>query len=71
MNSVAFSKRLTLLICAAGFALPTLLMAQAGSLDQTFGTKGIVATANSCASTAALQSDGKTFSFSLRAEKQH
>ena len=59
MNSVAFSKHLALLVCAAVFALPTLLMAQAGSLDPTFGTNGIVTTANSGANAAALQSDGK------------
>jgi uncharacterized delta-60 repeat protein len=59
MNSIAFSKRLVLLVCAAVFALPTLLMAQAGSLDRTFGTNGIVTTANTGANAAALQSDGK------------
>ena len=59
MNSIAFSKRLALLVCGAVFALPTLLMAQAGSLDPTFGTNGIVATANTGAKAAALQSDGK------------
>ena len=59
MNSVAFSKHLALLVCAAVFALPTLLMAQAGSLDPTFGTNGIVTTANTGANAAALQSDGK------------
>jgi uncharacterized delta-60 repeat protein len=58
-NSVTFSKRLALLVCAAVFALPTLLMAQAGSLDPTFGTNGIVTTANTGANAAALQSDGK------------
>ena len=59
INSVAFSKRLALLVCAAVFAIPTLVMAQAGSLDPTFGTNGIVTTANSGANAAALQSDGK------------
>jgi uncharacterized delta-60 repeat protein len=59
MNSTAFSKRLALLVCAAVFALPTLLMAQAGSLDPTFGTNGIVTTANTGANAAALQTDGK------------
>jgi len=58
-NSVTFSNRLALLVCAAVFALPTLLMAQAGSLDPTFGTNGIVTTANTGANAAALQSDGK------------
>jgi uncharacterized delta-60 repeat protein len=59
MNSVAFSKRLALLVCAAVFALPNLLMAQAGTLDPTFGINGIVTTANTGANAAALQSDGK------------
>ena len=59
MNSVAFSKRLPVLVCAAVLALPTLVMAQAGSLDPTFGTNGIVTTANTGANAAALQSDGK------------
>ena len=59
MNSVAFSKCLALLVCAAVFAIPTLLIASAGSLDPTFGTNGIVTTANSGANAAALQSDGK------------
>src|SRR5207237_8559908 len=59
MHNVSFSKRLALLICAAVLALPTLLMAQAGSLDPTFGTNGIVTTVNTSANAAALQSDGK------------
>src|SRR5437667_4928162 len=59
MNSVSFSKRLALLVCVGLSALPTLLMAQAGSLDPTFGTNGIVTTANTAANAAALQSDGK------------
>jgi uncharacterized delta-60 repeat protein len=59
MNSVAFSKHLAPLVWAAVFAFPTLLMAQAGSLDPTFGTNGIVTTANTGANAAALQSDGK------------
>ena len=59
MSSVAFSKLLALLISLAVFALPTLLMAQAGSLDPTFGINGIVTTANTSANAAALQSDGK------------
>src|SRR5438105_1193810 len=59
MSSVAFSKLLALLICLAVFVLPTSLMAQAGSLDPTFGTNGIVTTANTGANAAALQSDGK------------
>jgi len=59
MNSVSFSKRLALLVCVGLSALPTLLMAQAGSLDPTFGTNGIVTTANTGANAAALQSDSK------------
>jgi len=43
----------------AVFALPTSLMANAGDLDPTFGTNGIVTNANSVADAAALQSDGK------------
>src|SRR5215472_11312168 len=59
MNKVLFSKRLAMLVCAAVFAVPSLLMAQAGSLDPTFGNNGIVTTANTVANGAALQSDGK------------
>ena len=59
MNRIAFSKRLTLLACVAALALPTLSMAQAGSLDPTFGTNGISTTPNSGANATALQSDGK------------
>src|SRR2546430_10633561 len=59
MNSVSFSKRLALLVCVGLSALPTLLMAQAGTLDPTFGINGIVTTANTGANAAALQSDGK------------
>ena len=54
-----FSKRLALLVCAAVLALPNVVMAQAGSLDPTFGTNGIVTTANAVANAAALQNDGK------------
>jgi uncharacterized delta-60 repeat protein len=59
MNKVLFSKRLALFVCAAVFAVPSLLMAQAGSLDPTFGNNGIATTANTVANGAALQSDGK------------
>jgi uncharacterized delta-60 repeat protein len=59
MNCVAFLKRLSVLVFAAAFALPTLLMAGAGNLDPTFGTNGIVTTANTGANAAALQNDGK------------
>jgi uncharacterized delta-60 repeat protein len=48
-----------LILSWACLALPTLVMAQAGSLDPTFGTNGIVTTANTGANAAALQSDGK------------
>jgi uncharacterized delta-60 repeat protein len=58
-RSVASSKLLALLIPLAIFALPTLLMANAGDLDPTFGTGGIVTTTNTGADAAALQSDGK------------
>jgi len=53
------SKLLALLRFLAVFALPTSLMANAGDLDPTFGTNGIVTNANSAADAAALQSDGK------------
>src|SRR5215472_5700683 len=59
MNEKTFLKRVMFLACAAFIALPTLVMAQAGSLDPTFGTNGIVTTANTVADAAALQSDGK------------
>jgi len=59
MSGNTFSKRLALLVCAAVVALPTVVMAQAGSLDPTFGTNGIVTTANTVANAAVLQSDGK------------
>src|SRR5947208_11826064 len=59
MSSVAFLRLLALLISLAILALPTLLMAQAGTLDPTFGNNGIVTTANTGANAAALQSDGK------------
>jgi uncharacterized delta-60 repeat protein len=59
MNKNAFLKRAAFVVCAAVIALPTLVMAQAGSLDPTFGTNGIVTTANTVPNAAALQSDGK------------
>jgi len=58
-SSVAFSKSFALLSWIAVLALPNLAMGQAGSLDPTFGTNGIVTTANTSADAAALQSDGK------------
>jgi uncharacterized delta-60 repeat protein len=59
LSSVPFTRHLALLIFLAVFALPSLLMAHAGDLDPTFGTGGIVTTANTGANAAALQSDGK------------
>jgi uncharacterized delta-60 repeat protein len=59
VSSFTFSKRVVLLVWLAVFSLPNLVMAQAGNLDPTFGTNGIVTTANTVASAAALQSDGK------------
>src|SRR5947208_15748000 len=59
MSSVAFLRLLVVLISLAVLALPTLLMAQAGTLDPTFGINGIVTTANTGANAAALESDGK------------
>lgn len=41
------------------FPEKSLVMAQAGSLDPTFGTKGIATTLGTTAAAAALQSDGK------------
>jgi uncharacterized delta-60 repeat protein len=63
-SCVAFSKPLALYVCAAVFALPTMLMGAAGSLDPTFGTGGIVTTNfggedNTVANATAIQSDGK------------
>jgi uncharacterized delta-60 repeat protein len=52
-------KRMELLLGGLFLALPGLLMAQAGSLDPTFGTNGIVTTSGTSAVGAALQSDGK------------
>jgi hypothetical protein len=45
-KSVASSRRLALGIFLGVFALPASLMAQAGSLDPTFGIGGIVTTAS-------------------------
>jgi hypothetical protein len=58
-KSVASVKLFALLVSLTILALPKLLMAQAGSLDPTFGNNGIVTTANTSANAAALQSDGK------------
>jgi uncharacterized delta-60 repeat protein len=63
-RSAASSKLLALLIPLALLALPSLLLAQAGSLDPTFGNGGIVITNfpgenNTTANAAAIQSDGK------------
>jgi len=59
ISSIAFPTHPALLIFLTVFALPSLLMAHAGDLDPTFGTGGIVTTANTGANAAALQSDGK------------
>jgi uncharacterized delta-60 repeat protein len=63
MSTVQVIKRVALLAGAALLSSSTLLMAQAGSLDPTFGTGGIVTTPNTttgCAPCAlALQTDGK------------
>src|SRR5689334_14800758 len=58
-KSVTSPKRLVLAACLGVLALPDSLMAQAGSLDPTFGTNGIATTANTVANAGALQSDGK------------
>jgi len=59
LSSVPFTGYLALLVSIAILASPNLLMGQAGTLDPTFGTGGIVTTANTGAEAAALQSDGK------------
>src|SRR5262249_50890935 len=59
MNNIGFSKLFALLFFAGVFALPELGMGQAGSLDPTFGVKGIATTANTVTDAAGLQSDGK------------
>jgi uncharacterized delta-60 repeat protein len=60
MNTLAVSKRGAVLVCAALLVSSALSMAQAGSLDPTFGTGGIVTTPNTGTAVAmAIQSDGK------------
>jgi uncharacterized delta-60 repeat protein len=59
LSSVPFTRYLALLVSMAILALPNLVMGQAGTLDPTFGTGGIVTTANTGAEAAVLQSDGK------------
>ncbi|MGD0987090.1 MAG: delta-60 repeat domain-containing protein [Candidatus Sulfotelmatobacter sp.] len=59
MSLAAGSKLVRLLVCCALLAVPSLLMAQAGSLDPTFGSSGIAATPGTTAAAAALQRDGK------------
>jgi uncharacterized delta-60 repeat protein len=63
MNSVAISNRVALLVGAALLASSALLMGQAGSLDTTFGTGGIVTIPNATFACnpcgLAIQSDGK------------
>ena len=58
-KSVTSQKRLALGISLAVFALPASLMAQAGTLDPTFGKGGIVFTTNTVANAGVLQGDGK------------
>jgi uncharacterized delta-60 repeat protein len=58
-NNAIFRQCLVLLISLTVLALPASLMAQAGTLDPTFGNGGIVTTANTVANAAALQSDSK------------
>jgi len=59
MSLAAHSKRVRLLVGCALLAVPSLLMAQAGSLDPTFGSQGIATTPGTSFAAAALQSDGK------------
>jgi uncharacterized delta-60 repeat protein len=60
MDNVTVSKRVALLVCAALLSSSTLMMAQAGSLDPTFGIGGIVTTPGTCTAVAtAIQTDGK------------
>lgn len=65
MNNTQIAKKI-LLACAAVAVFPTLMLAQAGSLDPTFGTGGIVTTPNTTTACGAvvncaiaLQSDGR------------
>jgi uncharacterized delta-60 repeat protein len=59
MNTLLISKRAAVLVCAALLS-SSALMAQAGSLDPTFGVGGIVTTPNTGTAVAtAIQSDGK------------
>jgi uncharacterized delta-60 repeat protein len=59
MSFTARSKRVRLLVSCVLLAVPSLLMAQAGSLDPTFGSNGIATTPGTSFAAAALQSDGK------------
>ncbi len=59
MSLAARSKCVRLLVSCTLLAVPSLLMAQAGSLDPTFGSGGIATTPGTTLSAAALQSDGK------------
>lgn len=59
MNTLAVSKRAAVLVCAALLGSSAMLMAQAGSLDPTFGVGGIVTTPNTGMAVAvAIQTDG-------------
>jgi uncharacterized delta-60 repeat protein len=59
MSLAARSKPVRLWVSYALLALPSLLMAQAGSLDPTFGSSGIVTTPGTSFAAAALERDGK------------
>jgi uncharacterized delta-60 repeat protein len=59
MNFAARSKCVRLLVSCALLTVPSLLMAQAGSLDPTFGSNGIATTPGTSFAAAALQSNGK------------
>lgn len=64
MKGFATTKRVGLLIVPALLASSTILMAQAGTLDPTFGTGGIVTTSfsgfdDAIVNATAIQSDGK------------
>jgi uncharacterized delta-60 repeat protein len=60
MRTVEVSKRLPMVVCTLLLSSSAMLMAQAGSLDPTFGIGGIVTTPNTCTAVAtAIQTDGK------------
>lgn len=59
MSLTARLKCVHVLVSCVLLAVPSLLMAQAGSLDPTFGSSGIATTPAASFGAAALQSDGK------------